>query len=221
MRAPTARRRAAAAAARWRAWRCPCCAWRATSGDPSGPARPTSASKDASNMTDRFQRPVGPGAAATTGGTGAGALPRMFRTSRWSSTNGLRCRHGPDRGGNAAHRAPAGMQHPDFSLQEPQPRAQPVFSYCSANPGAFHRADAAAGVFWADRVIEIDAINPQVAVVAPGARAGPLAGWPSPTRSAAREAIAARGRQAAKRPEQRRARGRHRAPGPTESWKTA
>ena len=64
-----------------------------------------------------------------------------------------------------------------------------IFSYCSANPGAFHRSDAAGYVFWADRVIELDAINPQVA--ARLARA--LDRWKKlaePYRSAAREAIA-------------------------------
>jgi aminopeptidase N len=64
-----------------------------------------------------------------------------------------------------------------------------IFSYCSANPGAFHRGDAAGYVFWGDRVIELDGINPQVA--ARLARA--LDRWKKlaePQRSAAREAIA-------------------------------
>jgi aminopeptidase N len=64
-----------------------------------------------------------------------------------------------------------------------------IFSFCSANPGAFHRSDAAGYVFWADRVIELDAINPQVA--ARLARA--LDRWKKlaePYRSAAREALA-------------------------------
>jgi aminopeptidase N len=57
------------------------------------------------------------------------------------------------------------------------------------NPGAFHRADAAGYVFWAERVIELDATNPQLA--ARLARA--LDRWSQlaePYRSAAREAIA-------------------------------
>jgi len=64
-----------------------------------------------------------------------------------------------------------------------------IFSYCSANPGAFHRIDAAGYVFWSERVIELDAINPQVA--ARLARA--LDRWKKlaePYRNAAREAIA-------------------------------
>jgi aminopeptidase N len=31
------------------------------------------------------------------------------------------------------------------------------------NPAAFHRSDAAGYVFWADRIIELDSINPQLA----------------------------------------------------------
>jgi aminopeptidase N len=32
-----------------------------------------------------------------------------------------------------------------------------------SNPGAFHKADASGYVFWAEKVLEIDAFNPQVA----------------------------------------------------------
>jgi aminopeptidase N len=31
------------------------------------------------------------------------------------------------------------------------------------NPAAFHRSDAGGYVFWADRVLELDAFNPQLA----------------------------------------------------------
>jgi aminopeptidase N len=54
---------------------------------------------------------------------------------------------------------------------------------------AFHRADAAGYVFWADRVLELDAINPQIA--ARFARV--MDRWShlaEPWRSGAREAIA-------------------------------
>ena len=64
-----------------------------------------------------------------------------------------------------------------------------IFTLLPQQPGAFHRPDAAGYVFWADRVIELDAINPQVA--ARLARA--LDRWRTlaePYRSAAREAIA-------------------------------
>ncbi|MFM2111937.1 MAG: hypothetical protein RLZZ271_597, partial [Pseudomonadota bacterium] len=55
------------------------------------------------------------------------------------------------------------MQHPDFTLKNPNRARSLVFSYCSANPGAFHRADAAGYVFWAEQVLALDTINPQVA----------------------------------------------------------
>ena len=64
-----------------------------------------------------------------------------------------------------------------------------LFSYCSANPGAFHRADAAGYVFWSERVLELDAINPQVA----SRLARGMDRWSKlaqPYRTAAREAIA-------------------------------
>jgi aminopeptidase N len=64
-----------------------------------------------------------------------------------------------------------------------------IFSYCNGNPGGFHRGDAAGYVWWSERVIELDAINPQVA--ARLARA--LDRWKKlaePLRNAAREAIA-------------------------------
>ena len=94
-----------------------------------------------------------------------------------------------DRGGDVLPQVKALLRHPDFSLKNPNRARSLIFSYCSANPGAFHRADAAGYVFWSDRVIELDAINPQVA--ARLARA--LDRWKKlaePWRTAAREAIA-------------------------------
>ena len=55
------------------------------------------------------------------------------------------------------------MSHPDFNLRNPNRARSLIFSLCSANPGAFHRADAAGYVFWAEQVLALDAINPQVA----------------------------------------------------------
>ncbi|MBA3773988.1 MAG: aminopeptidase N [Ramlibacter sp.] len=95
----------------------------------------------------------------------------------------------PDRGGNVLPAVKQLMNHPDFNIRNPNRARSVIFSYCSANPGAFHRPDAAGYVFWSDRVIELDAVNPQVA--ARLARA--LDRWKrlvEPLRSAAREAIA-------------------------------
>ena len=81
------------------------------------------------------------------------------------------------------------MKHADFSLRNPNRARSVISTFCQGNPGAFHRADAAGYVFWADRVIELDAMNPQVA--ARLARA--LDRWKKlaePYRTSAREAIA-------------------------------
>ena len=67
-----------------------------------------------------------------------------------------------DRGGNVLPAVKALMKHPDFQITHPSRPLSPIFSFCS-NAGAFHRADAAGYVFWADRVIELDGFNPQVA----------------------------------------------------------
>jgi aminopeptidase N len=95
----------------------------------------------------------------------------------------------PDRQGDVLPLVRQLMGHPDFNLRNPNRARSLIFSYCSANPGAFHRADAAGYVFWSERVLELDAINPQVA-----ARLGrALDRWKKltePYRSAAREAIA-------------------------------
>ena len=95
----------------------------------------------------------------------------------------------PDRDGHVLPLVKQLMQHPDFSLKNPNRARSVVFSYCSANPGAFHRQDAAGYLFWSEQVIALDAINPQVA--ARLARA--LDRWQKlaePGRSAARQAIA-------------------------------
>jgi aminopeptidase N len=93
-----------------------------------------------------------------------------------------------DRNGQVLPQVRQLMAHPDFNLQNPNRARSLIFSFCSANPGAFHRPDAAGYVFWSERVMEIDAFNPQVA--ARLARA--LDRWSrlaEPYRSAAHEAI--------------------------------
>jgi aminopeptidase N len=55
------------------------------------------------------------------------------------------------------------MQHPDFTLKNPNRARSLIQAFCTANPAGFHRADAAGYVFWADQVMQIDAINPQLA----------------------------------------------------------
>ena len=162
-----------------------------SSGDVVWPGKTLQRFKDAGNMTDRFNAL---NALVSSGHTlAAQALARfhaIFKDEalvidKWFSLQA----GAPDRGGDILPLVKQLMKHPDFSLKNPNRARSVIFSFCSANPGAFHRPDAAGYVFWSERVIELDAINPQVA--ARLARA--LDRWSKlaePYRSAAREAIA-------------------------------
>ena len=146
--------------------------------------------KDAGNMTDRFNAL----AALVASGHALAAqavaqFHAMFKDEalvidKWFSLQA----GSPDRSGNILPAVKQLMKHRDFSLRNPN-RARSVISTYCGNQAAFHRADAAGYVFWSERVIELDAMNPQVA--ARLARA--LDRWSKlaePYRSAAREAIA-------------------------------
>ncbi len=81
------------------------------------------------------------------------------------------------------------MQHPDFSMRNPNRARSLIATFCMHNPAGFHRPDAAGYVFWADRVLELDGFNQQVA----SRLARVMDRWTQlaePYRSAAREAIA-------------------------------
>ncbi|MBV8123442.1 MAG: DUF3458 domain-containing protein, partial [Paucibacter sp.] len=55
------------------------------------------------------------------------------------------------------------MQHPAFTLKNPNRARSLIFNFTNANPAQFHAADGSAYDFWAEYVIALDAINPQVA----------------------------------------------------------
>ena len=55
------------------------------------------------------------------------------------------------------------LGHPDFSLTNPNRARSLIATLCAGNPGAFHRTDAKGYEFWADHVIALDALNPQLA----------------------------------------------------------
>jgi len=55
------------------------------------------------------------------------------------------------------------MQHPAFTLNNPNRARSLIFSFCNANPAQFHAADGSGYAFWAEQVIALNAINPQVA----------------------------------------------------------
>ncbi len=55
------------------------------------------------------------------------------------------------------------MQHPAFSLKNPNKVRSLVSAFCHSNPAQFHAADGSGYTFWAEQVLALDAINPQVA----------------------------------------------------------
>ena len=94
----------------------------------------------------------------------------------------------PEREGRVFARCKQLMKHPDYSLKNPNRARSVIGALCAGNPAAFHRTDAAGYTFWAEKLIELDAINPQLA--ARSARA--LDRWSQlaePYRGAAREAL--------------------------------
>jgi len=135
------------------------------SGDAVWPGKTLQRFKDAGNMTDRFnalQALVSSGHELA-----AGALARfhaLFKDEALVLDKWFALQAGaPDRSGHVLPAVRQLMTHPDFNLRNPNRARSVIFSYCSANPGGFHRADAAGYVFWSERVIELDATNPQVA----------------------------------------------------------
>jgi aminopeptidase N len=161
------------------------------SGDTVWPGKAYQRFKDAGNMTDRFNALSALVASAHE--LAAPALQRfhaLFKDEALVLDKWFALQAGsPDRNGNVLPAVKQLMKHADFNLRNPNRARSAIFSYCSANPGGFHRLDAAGYVFWADRVIELDGINPQVA--ARLARA--LDRWKKlaePYRTAAREALA-------------------------------
>ncbi|TAM42934.1 MAG: aminopeptidase N [Burkholderiaceae bacterium] len=167
-----------------------------SSGDTVWPGKTYQRFKDAGNMTDRFNAL---NALVSSGHPlAAQALARfhaLFKDEALVLDKWFALQAGaPDRGGNVLPAVRQLMKHPDFNLRNPNRARSVIFSYCSANPGGFHRSDAAGYVFWRECVMELDGFNPQVA--ARLARA--LDRWKKlaePYRSAAKEAI---GRVAAK-----------------------
>jgi aminopeptidase N len=162
------------------------------SGDPVWPGRAWQRVKDAGNMTERL------GALSALTESHAELAERAlahfherFRREalvidKWFALQAQM----PERAdGRAFARVKQLLQHPDFTLTNPN-RARSVLQvFCTMNPAAFHRQDAGGYVLWADAVREIDGFNPSIA--ARIARA--VDRWrhlAEPWQSAAREAIA-------------------------------
>ena len=167
-----------------------CLAARA-SGDAVWPGKTLQRFKDAGNMTDRFNA-----LAALVSSSHALAEPALAQfhalfsneplvIDKWFSLQA----GAPDRSGNVLPAVRQLMKHADFSLKNPNRARSVISTFCQGNPAGFHRLDGAGYQFWSERVIELDALNPQVA--ARLARA--LDRWSKlaePYRSQARQAIA-------------------------------
>ena len=163
-------------------------------GDPVWPGRAYQRAKDAGSMTERHGALVAlidAGSPLAQGGLDrlhAAAAGDPLVLDKWFALQAAAC-EAPNAPGGVLARVRTLLQHPDFSLKNPNRARSLLVTFCRDNPAAFHRADASGYVFWADRVLELDAFNPQV-----GARlARALDRWQhlaEPWRAGAREAIA-------------------------------
>jgi aminopeptidase N len=55
------------------------------------------------------------------------------------------------------------MQHPAFTIKNPNRARSLLFAFCNSNPAQFHAADGSGYVLWAEQVMLLNDINPQVA----------------------------------------------------------
>ncbi|MCB1998291.1 MAG: DUF3458 domain-containing protein, partial [Rhodoferax sp.] len=165
------------------------------SGDPVWPGRAYQRVKDATNMTDRqgaLWALIGarsPLAAQALAHFHAAARGNALVLDKWFSVQATAPEAPGETGAGVLGQVRGLLKHPDFTLKNPNRARSLVFALCMGNPAAFHRADAAGYVFWAEQLLALDAMNPQIA--ARLARA--LDRWTAlaePCRSAAREAIA-------------------------------
>ncbi|MGB9988422.1 aminopeptidase N [Pseudoduganella rhizocola] len=116
---------------------------------------------EAGNMTDRSAALV---ALVHSGADASSALDSFYQdfkgealvVDKWFSIQAM----SPQTDVNAVR---ALMEHPAFTLKNPNRARSLVFSFCNGNPSQFHAKDGSAYEFWAEHVIKLNAINPQVA----------------------------------------------------------
>ena len=136
------------------------------SGDGVWPGRAYQRVKDAGNMTERL------GALSALTEAHADLADRALAhfherfkhdplvIDKWFALQAMM----PERAdGRAFARVKQLLQHPDYTLANPNRARSVLQSFCTANPAAFHRADAAGYVLWADAVREIDGFNHSLA----------------------------------------------------------
>jgi aminopeptidase N len=64
---------------------------------------------------------------------------------------------------SSLERVTALLTHPAFSYTNPNRVRSVIHSYCMGNPAGFHMRDGRGYQFWAQSVLKLDAINPQIA----------------------------------------------------------
>jgi aminopeptidase N len=135
------------------------------SGDTVWPGKAYQRFKQAGNLTDRIHA-----LNALIHSASALAEPALERFYRMAKDEALVLdkwfalqASAPDVNGHVLPLVQRLLQHPDFALSNPNRARSLVFSYCNANPAGFHRADGAGYRFWAEQVLALNAINPQVA----------------------------------------------------------
>jgi len=135
------------------------------SGDKLWPGITYQKFKDAYNMTERF---AAMGALVNAGHELGDKALELFHSmfsnealvlDKWFALQASAC----ERQTPVLTKVKQLTQHADFHIKNPNRARSLIFSYCMSNPGAFHKADASGYVFWAEKVLEIDAFNPQVA----------------------------------------------------------
>ena len=135
------------------------------SGDKHWPGITYQKFKDAHNMTERF---AAMGALVNAGHELGDKALELFHSmfsnealvlDKWFALQASAC----ERQTPVLTKVKQLTQHADFHIKNPNRARSLIFSYCMSNPGAFHKADASGYVFWAEKVLEIDAFNPQVA----------------------------------------------------------
>ncbi|AOZ05570.1 aminopeptidase N [Cupriavidus malaysiensis] len=124
----------------------------------------------ADNMTDRFAalsalvNSFAPGREAALADFYQRFEHDALVIDKWFSLQGMqRGEIGAHAGKRTLDTVRALMEHPAFTLRNPNRARALIFSFCSGNPAQFHAEDGAGYRFWAEQVLALDAINPQVA----------------------------------------------------------
>jgi aminopeptidase N len=117
---------------------------------------------DANNMTDRLAALSGlansnaPGKAAALAKFYADFEQEPLVVDKWFMLQGMARKTDVDV-------VRALMKHPAFTLKNPNRARSLIFSFCNSNPSKFHAVDGSGYAFWAEQVIALNFINPQVA----------------------------------------------------------